>query len=63
MDDGRREKKRKETSKHPKEMSDRRDELRIFLLCSSDFSTFHLSSIHTFRVLNGYTIPVTLSAP
>ena len=56
MDDGRREKKRKESSKHPKEMSDRRDELRIFLLGSSDFSTFHHSLIHTSRALNGYTI-------
>lgn len=54
MDDGRRDKKRKESSKHPKEISDRRDELRIFLFCSSDFSTFHHSLIHTVRALNGY---------
>ena len=56
MDDGRREKKRKESSKHPKEMNDRRDELRIFLLSPSDFSAFHHSFIHTSRTLNGYLL-------
>ena len=40
MDDGRREKKRKDPSKHSKEMGDRRDELRIFILLIS-FPTFY----------------------